>query len=216
MELSQIYRARFESTGLEKRSRVWRILCSEYFQQYVPADAAILDLGCGYGEFINNIGARSRYGIDLNSDSRKFLADDISFRLTSADDLSHLDSGSMDRVFTSNFLEHLETKEVCTKVFREVYRVLKPSGKFMILGPNIRYAYKEYWDYFDHHLPLSHLSLAEGLSAVGFHPETVIDRFLPYTMNNSRPTADWIIKFYLSLPIAWKLFGKQFFVVARK
>jgi hypothetical protein len=86
----------------------------------------------------------------------------------------------------------------------------------MILGPNIRYAYKEYWDYYDHYLPLSHLSLAEGLSLAGYVPEIVIDRFLPYTMNSSRPTADWLIKAYLAMPMFWKVMGKQFFVVARK
>ena len=87
----------------------------------------------------------------------------------------------------------------------------------MILGPNIRYAYKEYWDYYDHYLPLSHLSLVEGLLLAGYVPETVMDRFLPYTMNNyAKPTADWMIRMYLSVRIAWKLIGKQFFVVAQK
>ncbi len=35
------------------------------------------------------------------------------------------------------------------------------------MGPNIRYAYAEYWDYYDHYLALSHLSLAAGLITVG-------------------------------------------------
>jgi hypothetical protein len=35
-------------------------------------------------------------------------------------------------------------------------------------------------------------------------------------MNNARPTADWMIRAYLRIPLAWKVLGKQFFVVARK
>ena len=215
-DLASIYKSRFANTGLEKRNRVWKVLCPNFFQQYVPADAAVLDMACGYGEFINNIRAAKKYGVDLNPDSPSYLSPEVSFKLTPANDLSHIPSDSIDRVFTSNFLEHLPDKAACDTVLREVNRVLKPGGKFMILGPNIRYAYKEYWDYYDHYLALSHLSLVEGLMLAGFTPETVIDRFLPYTMNNSAPTADWLIKLYLQFPLAWKIMGKQFFVVAQK
>ncbi|GAA3843466.1 class I SAM-dependent methyltransferase [[Pseudomonas] carboxydohydrogena] len=215
-DLASIYKARFANTGLEKRTRVWNVLCSQFFQSYVPRSSSILDLACGYGEFINNIEASKKYAVDLNPDAPKFLGPDIGFRLTPAHDLSHFADDSLDRVFTSNFLEHLPDKAACDAVLREVRRVLKPGGQFMILGPNIRYAYREYWDYYDHYLPLSHLSLAEGLMLAGYRPKTVLDRFLPYTMNNAAPTADWIIHLYLRLPFAWKIFGKQFFVVAEK
>jgi ubiquinone/menaquinone biosynthesis C-methylase UbiE len=62
-------------------------------------------------------------------------------------------------------------KAACDTVLKEVRRILKPGGKFMILGPNIRYACKEYWDYYDHYLALSHLSLVEGLTLAGYRPE---------------------------------------------
>lgn len=215
-DLSIIYKSRFSKTGLDKRNRVWRILCEDFFQQHVPLQSKVLDLACGYGEFINNIKAYKKYGVDLNPDTPPHLSPEVDFKLTPAHDLSHIPDNSLDRVFTSNFLEHLPDKTSCDTVFRDVRRTLKPGGKFMILGPNIRYAYNEYWDYYDHYLPLSHLSLTEGLLLAGYVPETVIDRFLPYTMNNSRPTADWMIRMYLRMPVAWKLFGKQFFVVARK
>lgn len=215
-DLSNIYQSRFSNTGLEKRNRVWKVLCAEFFQRYTPRQSSLLDLACGYGEFINNIAADRKYGVDLNPDSSKHLAPDVSFRLAPAYDLSHISDNSLDRVFTSNFLEHLPDKATCDLVFTEVRRTLKPGGKFMILGPNIRYAYREYWDYYDHYLPLSHLSLVEGLVLADYVPEVVMDRFLPYTMNSAAPAADWMIRLYLRIPLAWKLLGKQFFVVARK
>ena len=215
-DLASLYKSRFSNTGLEKRKRVWKILCDKFFQQHVPTQSGVLDLACGYGEFINNIRAAKKYGVDMNPDAPLHLNSDVDFKLTPANDLSHIPSDSVDRVFTSNFLEHLPDKAACDVVLEEVHRILKPGGKFMILGPNIRYVYKEYWDYYDHYLALSHLSLVEGLMLAGYTPETVIDRFLPYTMNNATPTADWMIKLYLQVPPAWKILGKQFFVVARK
>ncbi|MCG6205028.1 class I SAM-dependent methyltransferase [Rhodopseudomonas sp. HC1] len=215
-DLAIIYKSRFSSTGFEKRTRVWKILCARFFQNYVPRNSVLLDLACGYGEFINHIAASKKYGVDLNPDAQSQLSPDVDFKMTPAYDLSHIASDSVDRVFTSNFLEHLPDKAACDTVLKEVRRILKPGGKVMILGPNIRYAYKEYWDYYDHYLALSHLSLSEGLLLAGYQPELVIDRFLPYTMNNATPTADWMIRVYLRVPLAWKLLGKQFFIVARK
>ncbi len=215
-ELGKIYAARFEGTGIEKRQRVWRVLCSEFFSKLIPADATVLDLACGYGEFINNIEAREKYAVDLNPDSPGHVEPNVRFFATAANELGFAHDSSMDVVFTSNFLEHLPDKQACSAVMLEVRRVLRPGGRFMILGPNIRFAHRDYWDYYDHYLPLSDRSLAEGLVLNGFAVDRVVPRFLPYTMNNNTPTYDVMVKAYLHLPFAWKLFGKQFFVVARK
>lgn len=215
-DLSALYDARFSQTGLEKRQAVWRQLCRHFFDKLVPADAAILDVACGYGEFINNIRARKKYAIDLNTDAPSHLDPDVTFFHTAATDLSALPRDEIDVAFTSNFLEHFRDKGELDTFLHELYGVLKPGGRFIILGPNIRFAYREYWDYYDHCLPLSDRSLIEALALAGFRAEKVIDRFLPFTMNNHAPTAGFVIRAYLKLPFAWKLFGKQFLVVARK
>jgi SAM-dependent methyltransferase len=214
-DLTTIYRNRFEATGLEKRRQVWRVLCSHYFGQLVGPNKDILDLACGYGEFINNIKGRSREAVDLNPDAPRYLDPNIKFTQCPAHDLSGVESSSKDVVFTSNFLEHLPTKATCDQVFDEVKRLLRPKGRFIILGPNIRYAYRQNWDYYDHQLPLSHLSLEEGLRQKGFMVILNISRFLPYTMKSRFPSSDFLIKAYLNLPIAWKLLGKQFLVAQK-
>ena len=215
-DVAAIYKRRFTDAGLERRDRVWATLCRSYFQRHFPEDGSVLDLACGYGEFINNIEAATKFAVDANPDAQGHLAPTVRFRRALADDLSHLATGALDRAFTSNFLEHLPDKSACDAVLKEVLRTLKPGGKFVILGPNIRYAYREYWDFYDHYLPLSHLSLAEGLRTNGYEVETVIDRFLPFTMAGRQPAADWMIQTYLALPLAWRVLGKQFLVVARK
>lgn len=215
-DVSKIYQERFGNTGLDRRDRVWKVLCSSFFNKRISPDETVLDLACGYGEFINNISAARKYGVDLNPDAPKHLNSDVTFTRSVATDLSFLPDESVDVVFTSNFLEHLRDKSECDQVFAAVRRILKSGGRFIVLGPNIHYAYREYWDYYDHYLPLSHLSLAEGLTISGFEIKEAIPRFLPYTMNNKTPTNDALIKIYLRLPIAWRFMGKQFLVTAIK
>lgn len=214
--VTEIYKKRFIETGLEKRDRVWKTLCASYFNKLVVADGSILDLACGYGEFINNIKVKKKFAVDLNPDASKHLSKDISFKSAMADELEHIPSNSLDRAFTSNFLEHLPDKKACDAVLKEILRVLKPGGRFIIMGPNIRYAFKEYWDFYDHYLPLSDVSLSEGLSMNGYKVVSSIDRFLPFTMANKKPTHDILIKAYLSIPFAWRLMGKQFLITAEK
>jgi SAM-dependent methyltransferase len=214
--LGALYGYRFRKTGLEKRRSVWKILTKHYFSKFVPINSVILDAACGYGEFINNIEAAEKYAVDLNKDAPKFLSPEVNFVHTSATDLSSLPQDRITVAFTSNFLEHFLSKDDLDAFLQEIYRLLTPGGRFIILGPNIRYAYKEYWDYYDHHIPLSHLSAVEALIMAGFQVETVIDRFLPYTMNNNAPTSDLAIKTYLKLPFAWRFFGKQFLITVIK
>ncbi len=215
-DIAKIYQARFAQSDLERRNAVWTVLCRHYFNARMPENAAVLELGCGYGEFINNIAASRKFAVDLNPDAARYVAPDVTFFNIAATDLASVGREVADVVFTSNFLEHLRDKKECDAVLAAVRDVLRPGGKVIAMGPNIRYAYREYWDFYDHYLPLSHLSLAEGLSIAGFRVTENIPRFMPYTMNNKAPTHDMLVRAYLALPIAWKLLGKQFLVTAVK
>jgi SAM-dependent methyltransferase len=213
-ELEQIYGARFAGrTGY--RTRVWRVL-APYFAQWFPRDGAILDLGAGYCEFINNAPARTRIAMDLNPSLRERAAEGV--RLLQQDCLEpwDLEPASLDAIFTSNFLEHLPDKSAVRKTLLNAFRCLRPGGRFIAMGPNIKYVPGAYWDFFDHYVELTELSLAEGLSTSGFEIERCVARFLPYTMSDGRQYPLWTLKAYLALPAAWPLFGKQFLVVARK
>ena len=55
-DLNQIYEIRF--SGLEEyRNDVWKILVNQFFGKWINPNDTILDLGCGYGEFINHTNA---------------------------------------------------------------------------------------------------------------------------------------------------------------
>ena len=84
------------------------------------------------------------------------------------------------------------------------------------MGPNIRYLAAQYWDFYDHCLPLSHLSLEEGLVQADFEIDQIVPRFLPYTTRSRLPRHGILVALYLRVPLVWRLLGKQFLVVGRK
>jgi len=108
-DLQQLYRNRF-GHDLEARSEIWSVLVRDFFQAWVRRSDTVVDLGCGYGEFLNNVKAARRIGVDLNPDSAGMLNPDIEFREARADQLGFLDDDSVDVVFSSNMLEHLQSK----------------------------------------------------------------------------------------------------------
>lgn len=215
-ELKDLYRIRFEEEGLERKNAIWQVLCRDFFQKFIRPQDTVVDIACGYGEFINNISAGRRIGVDLNSDSRDFLGEGVEFHLENALSLSNIVDGEADVVFTSNFLEHLPDKPTLNSLFEQIHSALKPGGRYLILGPNLRYLPGKYWDFYDHDLGLTHLSLIEALEMQGFSIELCYDRFLPFTTKSALPTHPFHVQCYLRIPLVWRVLGRQFFVVAKK
>lgn len=213
-DLQRIYAARFAGkTGY--RTQVWRVL-APYFGQWFPATGTVLDLGAGYCEFINNATAGVKYAMDLNPDAGKRAAPGITVLQQNCAAPWPLPEGELDAVFTSNFLEHLPNKAAVGTVLSNAYRCLKPGGSFIAMGPNIKHVHDAYWNFFDHYVELTELSLSEALSNCGFRIEKQVARFLPYTMSHGREYRLWVLRLYLAAPAAWRVFGKQFLVVGRK
>ena len=212
--IQRIYAERFAAQGLNQRIRVWKVLCSDWFQRYVPRDGTVLDVGAGYGEFINHIAAARRLALDMNEDLRKYAAPEVEVLASGDARAIPLEDQTVDVVFSSNFFEHLSTREDILAVLAEIRRILKPGGRCLIVQPNIKYLYGHYWDFFDHRIPLSHESMAEALTLSGFRVVRCQARFLPYSFKSRLPSADFLVRWYLRLPPAQWLFGKQMFLVA--
>ncbi|MDH4171012.1 MAG: class I SAM-dependent methyltransferase [Acidimicrobiia bacterium] len=213
-QLADGYRRRFEPHS-EYRDRVWKILAG-YFGRFVSPDDSVLDLGCGWGEFINNVIAAEKYGLDLNPDVVGRLADEVTLLAQPADQRWDLDDDTLDVVFTSNFLEHLGDRDAILATLRQAHRCLRPGGRIVCLGPNMNAVHGAYWDYFDHYVPLTERSMAEALELSGFRVDGVTARFLPYTMSGKREAPVAFVRWYLRLPLAWRFFGGQFLVTATK
>src|SRR5205809_100416 len=177
----RIYEARFKASA-DYRQRVWQVLIKRCFQRYAGPTSAVLDLGCGYGEFINQIQCGSKYAMDLNPDAPKRLDPKVQCFLQDCSLPWPLSEGALDLVFTSNFFEHLPDKTALGRTLDEIKRCLKPGGRLIALGPNIKFLPGAYWDFWDHYVPLSEASLGEALENRDFSIERCVPKFLPYTM----------------------------------
>jgi SAM-dependent methyltransferase len=214
-ELSRLYKIRFADKFLYRKNAVWKVIVKHCLQEFMGG-GIVVDVACGYGEFINNVEAKRKIAIDLNADALSFLAKDVEFHCCDAFRLKEIVKGEADVVFTSNFLEHLPDKNALRRFLGDVFLSLKEGGRYIALGPNIRCLPGAYWDYFDHNIPLTHVSLSEALCLSGFDILRCFDRFLPYSFKDSLPTHPFLVWLYLNFPLAWKILGRQFLIVAEK
>jgi len=214
-ELSKIYHRRFARTAAY-RDKVWAVLTRTFFNRWIKTDSTVLDLGCGYGEFINNVAAAKKFAMDLNPDAAKQLNRDVSFLHQDCSQPWPVAENSLDTIFTSNFFEHLPDKDCLNRTLRQALRALAPSGRLIAVGPNIKYLHGEYWDFYDHHLYLTETSLGEALEVEGYVIDTIIPRFLPFTMVDAPEYPMFFVRLYMALPWLWRIKGRQFLIIARK
>lgn len=195
-----------------KRDTVWKALWHYFFSKRIRPDDTVLDLGCGYGEFINNVTARRRIGIDAWDGMPAHLDPGVEAIVGSVTDLSGLDNGGVDYAFSSNLFEHL-SKDQLAETLAQLKAKLSAEGTLTTLQPNYRYAANEYWDDYTHVTAWSHVSLADFLEAQGYEVVEVRPRFLPLTVKSRLPVWGPLIGAYLASPV--KPMGKQMLLVAR-
>jgi SAM-dependent methyltransferase len=195
----------------QRRDLVWKTLCEAYFQQLIPRDACVLELGAGYGHFINHIRCARRIAVDIWDGMPQHVAAGVETHVGSVTDLSFITDRSVDFVFASNLFEHLSQDEFSI-VMEQVRDKLIPGGTFNILQPNYRFAYRDYFDDFSHVTIYSDRSLSDFMSTNGFKIIDCRPRFLPLTVKSTFPVSPFLIRLYLMLP--FKPFGKQMLIRA--
>ena len=195
-----------------RRDHVWKALWRYYFRYRIRPTDTVLDLGCGYGDFINNVVAARRIAIDVWPGIVDHLHKDVEAIVGPVSDLSAVADGSVDYAFASNLFEHVSQEEFA-QALASLATKLSPNGCLTILQPNYRYAYREYFDDYTHVSIYSHVSLCDFLAANGFEPVEAHKRFLPLSVKSRLPTWAPLIGLYLKSPL--KPLGKQMLVRAR-
>ena len=203
------YQTRFAEDG--RRDILWKTLCESYFQRLVKESDSVLDLGCGYGSFINHIRCGRKTAIDQWPDVAGHLNPDVALHVGNIASLQPISDRSIDFVFSSNVFEHLSRSDFAHCI-AEVRRVLRPDGTINIVQPNYRFCYKEYFDDYTHVSIYSDRSLADALNSAGFRVVECIPRFLPLTIKSRFPVRPMLIRAYLASP--FKPLGKQMFIRA--
>jgi SAM-dependent methyltransferase len=195
-----------------RRETVWKALWRYHFRHIVPADGCVLDLGCGYGDFINQVEAKRRIALDSWEGFPAHLRPGVEPIVSSVTELGGIAEGTVDFAFASNLFEHLTQAD-----FAAALAALRPKlserGSLAILQPNWRYAFREYFDDYTHISVWSHVSLADFLAANGWEVIEVRPRFLPLTVKSRLPVWPPLIGAYLKSPV--KPLGKQMLVRAR-
>ena len=195
-----------------KRSVVWAALWRYYFRHRIDATDTVLDLGCGYGDFINHVIAKRRIALDLWPEFVTHIAPGIETLVASLTDLSALEDETIDYAFASNVVEHV-TKEEFASLLACLKKKLSARGRLTLIQPNYRYASAEYFDDYTHVSIWSHVSLADFLTANGYEVIEIRPRFLPLTVISRIPVFPPLIGLYLISP--FKPLGKQMLLSAR-
>jgi SAM-dependent methyltransferase len=171
----------------------------------------VLELGAGYGYFINHIRCNRRIAVDKWPGFLRYVAPDVIAHVGEVTDLSFIPDKSLDFVFASNLVEHL-TQGQFAMVLDELQKKLKPGGTLNLLQPNYRLAYREYFDDYTHVAVYSDRSLVDYLESHGFRVIDCRPRFLPLTVKSRLPVWPFLIRLYLWLP--YKPLAKQMLVRA--
>jgi ubiquinone/menaquinone biosynthesis C-methylase UbiE len=108
----------------------------------------LLDIGCGSGHLLYQFRERfkSLIGLEFSPhrlEQAKANLEGLSFTplIGSAEDLSAIDSNSIDQISSADTIEHIPD---VYKATQEMYRVLRPNGRLIINTPNIAFIKKRF------------------------------------------------------------------------
>jgi SAM-dependent methyltransferase len=196
------------------RAFVWMVI-AVHLERWIPAGAHVLEIGAGYCDWINHVRGARKVAVDVWPDVARHAAPEVeAHTLDVAEDLRTLGEGAFDVVLASNVLEHFEPA-VVARVVADVASLLRPGGRFIVIQPNFRYAWRRYFDDYTHRSVFTHVSLAALMRSEGFAVELVRARFLPYSMRGAGPLVKpWLVRAYLRSPL--KPLAGQMLLIARK
>jgi len=149
------------------------------------SNSSVLELGCGRGEFLNeftNLGMKG-FGVDLSNFAENFCKNaEIKVADITKESLPYPDN-FFDIVYSKSFIEHFYYPE---ELFKEAYRVLKPSGIFINLTPEWKYIYISFYEDFTHRTPFTKKSLHDIYLVSGFKDVKVVSfKQLPILWSNN-------------------------------
>lgn len=215
-DFETIYAKRFPPAERAPRRKLWKCLLRSCLARFFGRNLTVIDIGCGFCEFINSVKAKKKYAYDIEGAFKKFAGPDVEFIKAQSGKPIPLRDNSCDRVFASNFFEHLSSREEIMFILKEAFRILKPGGRIVAIQPNIALTGGAYWDFFDHIIPLTDKSLLEAMELAGFKKYHLKRRFLPYTTKSIKYKSTALLRLYLTLPFFQWIFAGQSLIIAEK
>ncbi len=196
------------------RAVVWRVI-ADHLSGWISLQSHVLEIGAGYCSWINAVRAARRVAVDAWPEFHSHAASGVeTMVLDVSKDLGRVGAGAFDVVLASNVIEHFD-RDAAAGLVDGIASALKDGGRLLVIQPNFRYAFREYFDDYTHRSIFTDVSLPNLLRSRGFQMERVEPRFLPYSMRGTRwPIAPWLVRAYLRSPL--KPRAGQMLVIARK
>jgi Methyltransferase domain len=214
MNYQRLYEYRFRNVAQDRRDDVW-VVVAPMLYELLKCPRRVLDPAAGRCEFINAVPSTERWAVDAVAYGEGVAREGTNL-IVSEIMQADLPLNYFDGVFVSNFLEHLLSQEAVATFLEKMRACISPGGRIAIMGPNFRYCSRDYFDFADHTVILTERSVEEHLYAAGFDIVAVHPRFLPYTFTGRLPSHPALVRAYLRLPLAWRIIGKQFLVIAER
>ena len=155
-----------------------------YFAQVLPQDrnAAILDIGCGFGQMLNalrSLGYVTLRGVDISQSAVEHCeAIGLNvYRIEDLDTFSELSTERFDLIVMNHVLEHLCKSEIINTLSKIRSKLLRQGGKLLITTPNAQSPTGCYWAYedFTHSTIFTAGSLYYVLRSAGFEQVNFVD-----------------------------------------
>jgi SAM-dependent methyltransferase len=210
---------RYFETRLDTKFRkgadlVWGLIARDVTSRLGVPVTTVLDLGAGYGDFINQLEAPEKWAVDswpgfmncLHSKVRGIVAD-----ITQP--LPEVPRDYFDFCFLSNVMEHFSVEDG-VKILTQLKAHVRPAGRIAFLQPNFTYCYKTYFDDYTHKTIYTSEGFVNFLKDNGFIVEFCCPRYLPFSFKSRLPRPLWLIRLYLALP--FKPLAAQMLIVVRK
>jgi SAM-dependent methyltransferase len=197
---------------LKERRGIWREIV-RYIRRDAPRADSVVELGAGYCDFINQFPASKKIAFELNPSMKEHAGPDVDFRNSDASLVEGVADGSVDLVFSSNFLEHLELPAI-DRLLGNVRRVLKPGGRLILLQPNHRLCGERYFEDPTHITIFSDGNIGGVLTRAGFRVNKIVPDLLPFSMKSRLPKWPVLVRLFLRSPV--KPGGAQMYIVATR
>ncbi len=195
-------------------SDIWRLVAADLLKKIPAKCDRVLDLGAGYGDFINQVNAPEKWAADLWPGLERNITNDV--RAVIGDITTPIDTlpqNHFDLCFMSNVLEHF-TIDDAQKILDHTTSYLKKDGYIALLQPNFKYCSKVYYDDYTHKTIFTAEGLCNFLLDNDYEILSCQPRYLPYSFKSRLPRPLWAVKLYLQSP--WKPLAAQMLILARK
>ena len=196
----------------KKREILWSTLASFFSKKYIKKNSSVLEVGASYCDFINFVKAKRKIALDSWPGIRGHANKDVECIVGDINNLKKIKNDTLDIVFASNLFEHLKKKDF-ERFLEQIKHKMRRDGKLIILQPNYKKCYRDYFDDYTHISIWTDVGLTDFLIANGFDVIEAYPGFLPLTIKSKLPVIPILIKLYINFP--FKPFAKQMLLISK-